>query len=120
MAQILSIGSNLSAMHTRQLLLEQEGHTVVGAINEKALAAACELITFDVAVLSQTLSPKVKQRIAFLIREHCPGIKLLELYSAPNGHALEDADSWIEVPGNGPSQLTAGVAELAMKMADGR
>ena len=113
MAQVLSIGSNPSVMHTRQLLLEQEGHTVVGATNEKALAAACELITFDVAVLSQTFSPKVKQHIAFLIREHCPGIKVLELYSVPNGRALEDADSWIAVPADSPSELCLRVNQLA-------
>ena len=115
MALVLSIGSDPSLMFTRQLLLEQEGHTVVGVTDEKALAAACELHPFDVAVLSHALSSNMKQHVAFLIRGHCPSVKALELYSITNGRALDDADSWIEVPGNGPRQLTTAVAELATK-----
>jgi hypothetical protein len=43
---------------------------------------ACGLNNFELAVLSQTLSPKIKQHLAHLIRDHCPAIKVLELYSA--------------------------------------
>jgi hypothetical protein len=116
MAIILSIGADLSLMQTRKLLLEQEGPTVIGVMNEKALAAACKLHDFDVAILSQTLSPRMKQHIVPLVRGHCPGIKVLELYSVTNGRTLEDADSWIEVLVAGPHQLVAGVAELAPKL----
>jgi hypothetical protein len=115
MALVLSIGSDPSLMLTRQLLLEQAGHTVIGVTDEKTLAAACELHTFDVAILSQILSLNMKQHVVSLIRGHCPEVKLLELYSITSGRALDDADLWIEVPGNGPEKLTAGVAELAAK-----
>jgi hypothetical protein len=60
----------------------------------------------------------MKQRVASLVRGHCPEIKVLELYSITNGRALDDADLWIEVPGDGPRQLTAGVAKLAKKRDD--
>jgi hypothetical protein len=113
MALVLSIGSDPSLMLTRKLLLEQGGHTVVGVMDEKALAAACELQTFDVAVLSHALSTKMKQHVVSLIRGHCPEVKVLELYSITSGRALKDADLWIEVPGDGPTKLVAGVAELA-------
>jgi hypothetical protein len=45
----------------------------------------------------------------------CPEVKVLELYSITSGRALEDADLWIEVSGDGPTKLVAGVAELAPK-----
>jgi len=115
MALVLSIGSDPSLMLTRQLLLEQDGHTVVGVMDEKALAAACELHPFDVAVLSNALSANMKQHVVSLIRGHCPETKVLELYSIATGRALDNADLWIEVPGDGPRQLAAGVAELATK-----
>jgi CheY-like chemotaxis protein len=70
MPLVLSIGADPSLMRTRQLILEHEGHTVVGVTDEKALMAACELHSFDVAILSQTLSPKIKQHIVTLIRSH--------------------------------------------------
>jgi hypothetical protein len=115
MALVLSIGTDPSLMLTRKLLLERDGHAVVGVMDEKALAAACELQTFDVAVLSHALSTKMKQHVVALIRRYCPEVKVLELYSITNGRALEDADLWIEVPGDGPTKLVAGVAELAPK-----
>jgi hypothetical protein len=75
MALVLLIGSDPSLMHTRKLLLEQDGHAVVGAMDEKTLAAACEVHTFDVAVLSNALSSNMKQHVASLIRGHCPEVK---------------------------------------------
>jgi CheY-like chemotaxis protein len=86
MALVLSVGSDPALMQSRQLVLEGEGHTVVGVTDEKALAAACKRHTFDVAILSQTLSPRMKQHIVSLIRERCPKIKVLELFSIPDGH----------------------------------
>ena len=118
MAIILSIGTDLALMQTRKLLLEREGHTVIGVKDEKALAAACELHHFDVAVLGQTLSPRMKQHIVLLVRGHCPEVKILELYSVTNGRALGDADSWIEVLVAGPYQLVAGIAELAPRLVE--
>jgi hypothetical protein len=57
----------------------------------------------------------MKQHVASMIRGHWPEIKVLALYSITNGRAVDDADLWIEVPGDGPRQLTPGVAELATK-----
>jgi len=81
MALTLSVGTDQSLMRTRQLLLEREGHSVVVVMDERALAAACAVHNFDVAILSQTLSAKMKQHAASLIREHYPTVKIVELYS---------------------------------------
>jgi hypothetical protein len=51
----------------------------------------------------------------FLDSRALPEVKAQELYSVTNGRALEDADLWIEVPGDGPTKLVAGVAELSPK-----
>jgi hypothetical protein len=48
-----------------------------------------------------------------LVREHCPGAKLLELYSVSKGRALDDADSWLEVPADVPQHLAELVTTLA-------
>jgi CheY-like chemotaxis protein len=113
MGLVLSIGADPSLMRTRQLILEHEGHTVVGVTDEKALTAACEFHSFDVAILSQTLSPKIKQHIVTLIRNRFRAVKILELYSVEQGRALEGADSWIEVPADMPHELSLRVSQLA-------
>jgi hypothetical protein len=41
MAFILSIEVDPSLMRTRQLLLEREGHTVIGVMDEKAESNVC-------------------------------------------------------------------------------
>jgi hypothetical protein len=88
MALVLSIGSDPSLMLTRQLLLEQDGHTVVGVMDEKALASACELHTFDVAVLSNALSTNMKQHVVSLIRGHCLRLRYWNYILLPtDGHS---------------------------------
>jgi hypothetical protein len=54
----------------------------------------------------------VKQRIALLIRQHCPAAKILELHPRYAGKAVKDADSWLEVPIDVPSELADRVNEL--------
>jgi hypothetical protein len=105
LALVLCTGADPALMRTRQLLLERVGHTVVNAMNDKELAEVCERHKFDVAVIGQALSPNAKKRVAALIRERCDGVKLLELYSVPRGRALDDADSWLEVPAEVPQDL---------------
>jgi CheY-like chemotaxis protein len=100
-------------MRTRQLLLERVGHTVVKAVHDKELVEACTLHKFDVALVGQSLSANAKKRAAALVREHCPDTKVLELYSASRGRALDDADSWLEVPADVPQDLADRVTKLA-------
>lgn len=97
------------------MILERAGHRVVMADDERELTAACEANDFDVAVIGQTISPKMKRAVASLIRRACPSAKILELYPAYQGKAVADADSWLEVPADIPDQLAERVNDLAQK-----
>jgi len=115
MALVLCTGIDPSVVRTRQLILERAGHVVVPALDEASLIKACQQNKFDVAVVGQTVSPKIKQRIAGLIRESCNDAKLLELYTISTGRILDDADSWLEVLADMPQELALRVEALAAR-----
>ena len=112
MVLVLCTGANRALIRTRKFLLERSGYTVIAAMNEEEIAAACKQNGFDVVVLCQRISPQVKKKAATLIRKNCPSAKILELYEAPTGRQLTDADAWMEVPGAVPADLAAQVAAL--------
>jgi len=64
-------------------------------------------------VIGQTVSNRMKRIILSFVKEHCPDVKILELYQPHVGKALEDADSWLEVPADIPSDLAERVTQLA-------
>jgi len=113
MALVLCTGTDKALLHTRQYILETAGHTVVTVTNEIALLAGCKEHTFDVAVIGQSTGPKMKRRIASLVREHCPEAKVLELYEFHLGREIKDADSWLATPTDVPKDLADRVSELA-------
>jgi hypothetical protein len=43
------------------------------------------------------MSEKMKRHVAYLLRQHCPDSKILELFERSQGCAIEDADSWASV-----------------------
>jgi hypothetical protein len=88
---------------------------VVPALDEASLIQACQQNKFDVAVVGQTVSSKIKRRIAGLIRESCREAKLLELYTISSGRVLDDADSWLEVLADVPQELAKRVGALAAR-----
>jgi CheY-like chemotaxis protein len=102
-------------MMTRQLMLEQAGHTVLTASDEADVASACELYQFDVAVIGQASSAAIKRLMASLVRQHCKGVTILELYAPHKGKAIPDADAWLEVPADVPEQLAQRVGDLARR-----
>jgi CheY-like chemotaxis protein len=102
-------------MATRKLLLERAGHTVFAAKDERELSAMCQQIRFDVAVIGQVMPGMRKEEIASVIRESCPGVKILELFSPHQGKEVADADSWLEVPADVPGDLAERVSELARR-----
>ncbi|HEY2364035.1 MAG TPA: hypothetical protein VGK36_23145 [Candidatus Angelobacter sp.] len=115
MALVLCTGIDPSVVRTRQLILERAGHEVVPVLDEASLIKACQQNKFDVAVVGQTFSPKIKRRIAGVIRECCQGTKMLELYTISTGRILEDADSWLEVLADVPQELAVRVGALAAR-----
>ena len=102
-------------LQTRKLILEQAGHRVITAITDREITAACEQQPFDVAIIGHTVSPNLKRGIASLIRNHCPAAKILELHPPFQSKGVNDADAWLEVPADVPSQLAERVSELATK-----
>jgi hypothetical protein len=115
MALVLCTGVDPSVVRTRQLILERAGHVVIPALDEASLIDACRQNKFEVAVVGQTASAKIKRRIASLIRDCCHDAKLLELYTISSGKILDDADSWLEVLADLPQELAARVEALAAK-----
>ena len=115
MALVLCTGVDLVLLETRRMILQQAGHTVITVRDERALTDACQAFAFDVAVIGQTVSARMKKVVASLVREHCPSAKILELYPPYQGRSLDDADSWMEVPADVPRDLARRVTQLAAK-----
>jgi hypothetical protein len=115
MALVLCTGVDSALMETRRLILQQAGHKVITVADGRELADACDKYQFDVAVLGQTISSKVKKAMALFIREQCPSARILELWLPYQGKAVEDADSWLEAPSAAPDELAERVDELARK-----
>lgn len=115
MALVLCTGSEAAVMTTRKLILEQAGHTVVMASDDRQVEKACKKHSFDVVVIGQNTSPAVKQRLVRIIREHCSPARILELHRPFSDKALPDADEWLAMPGEYPGALADAVAGLAQR-----
>ncbi|HEY6352503.1 MAG TPA: hypothetical protein VI636_24150 [Candidatus Angelobacter sp.] len=113
MAIVLCTGIDEGLLKTRKWILEQAGHIVITARDQVSVIAACKQRAIDVAVIGQTVSSNSKKLIASLVRQHSPSAKILELHQAHQERAVEDADSWLEVPAGVPQDLADRVGELA-------
>jgi CheY-like chemotaxis protein len=113
MAWVLCTGVDPVLMKTRQLILENAGHTVVPVLDEREIKAVCSKQKFDVAVIGQSTLPKIKTRAVELVREHCPSVRVLELYPPYGSKTLKDADGWLEMPAD-PEELVNAVNSLAL------
>ena len=118
-ALVLCTGVDKLLLETRKLILERAGHTVVSVTDEVSLLNACQKHSFDVAVIGQTVSTNMKHHIASIIKQHCAGAKLLELYPQFSKQVLPGADAALPVPVDVPRDLADRVNELAgQKQAD--
>ena len=113
MAKVLCTGWDKSLLETRTLILRSAGHEVHQARTQGEVLSACSKTRFDVAVIGQTVTNRMKRVICSFIKDHCPDVKILELYQPHLGKAVEDADAWLEVPAEIPSDLAERVGELA-------
>jgi CheY-like chemotaxis protein len=117
MALVLCTGIDPVLRRTRQLMLENAGHTVVSVSNEHEIKTVCSNQKFDVAVIAQNMSPKMKVGVAEIVREHCPSARILELCPPFATKALKDSDAWLEMPGD-PEELVNAVNSLAVGKKD--
>ena len=117
MALVLCTGVDPVLLRTRQLILENAGHTVAPASGEHEIRAVCSKQKIDVAVIGQNIPPTVKARMVELVREYCPGAGILELCPQYASKTLKDADAWLEMPAD-PEELVNAVNSLAMGKKD--
>lgn len=94
------------------MLLESAGHTVISALGTDTVMYACKRGGFDVAIIGQGSSDADKQMFFALIRKHCPGVKVLELFRAHSQPVLKAAEDHLEVPSDAPSDLIERVTAL--------
>ncbi len=113
MANVLCVGTDDVLMHTRKMILERAGHSVVTVRGTHDLVSACENNPVQVAVLGQNMERGQKLLAFSLIRNHCPSAKVLSLYRIDTGRALPDADDWLQVPADVPSDLAERVSKLS-------
>jgi vacuolar-type H+-ATPase subunit F/Vma7 len=113
MALVVCTGVDQALLNTRRMILEVAGHTVVTVTDERSLVEALEEHTFDVAVIGQTVAARIKRKISAIIREHCPAVKVLEIYDNHSGRVLDDADASMMALGEVPKDLADQVDELA-------
>ena len=77
--RILSIVGDAGLRNARRMLLEAQGYEVVSASDFKEVREACENASFDLVIIGHSLDPKTKRAIAVTIREHTPGVPILEM-----------------------------------------
>jgi hypothetical protein len=112
MALVLCTGADPTLTHTRQLILEAAGHTVVPALDENQIKEACRKHQFQVAVIGQSGTANSKKEWREIIRNYCPAAKVLEVYTPGAGSVIRDADDSLESPAM-PNKLAARVSTLA-------
>jgi hypothetical protein len=114
MASVLCTGIiDFDLMETRKLILEKAGHTVITAVDDNEIVAACRSNAFDVAVIGQMEASNIKRSVFEVVRCNCYSARILELFTADAGPVLAEADLWLEVPANSPNDLADKVFELA-------
>lgn len=72
MALVLCTGVDEALLQTRRLILESAGHLVVSVTDEQALITACNAHSFDVAVIGQTVTSKMKTARRFACQAALP------------------------------------------------
>jgi DNA-binding response OmpR family regulator len=110
MARILSISYSPSLLQTRELLLEQMGHTVVSAEGCVTATEICETDQgFDLIILGHTVPHKDKLEIIRKCGKSCtcPILALLR----PHETVVEGAARSIE--SDDPKAFVAAIHELA-------
>jgi len=116
MAKVLCTGWDQSLLDTRTFILQSAGHEVRQARTQNEVLSACEKHQFDIVVIGQTVSFRMKRLIVALVKQHCPDVKILELYQPHVSKAVDDDDSWLEIPADIPSDLAEEVSRLAAQV----
>jgi len=119
MASVLCIGLDDAAMKTRKLILEKSGHEVTQARDLLQVKTLCEVHSFSVAVLGQSLNSSEKMRIADTVLKYCKTAKILELHIGV-GQELPSADGHLQITASEPEGLLQAVNRLVRRAGKAR
>lgn len=85
MARILSVSYDHTLLYTRQLILEEHGHSVLSAFGfTQALKCCDEAKDFNIFILGHSIPREDKEALISAFRAHCPGTVV----------ALKRANEW--------------------------
>lgn len=79
MARILSVASSEVLKMTRQMLLEQEGHTVCSALSLADIEVLPRTEKFELALIGRGFRGPDKRKIARAVNQYFPGLPILEM-----------------------------------------
>ena len=111
MAEVLCVGMDDAAMQTRRLILERAGHVVSQARDLRRVKEACEVKSFSVVILGQSLNASEKRRITDVVLTSCKSAKILELHTGIRPD-LPQADKHLQVSATEPQALVGAVNAL--------
>lgn len=79
MAYTLVIAQSQFAAEAMQKALQQRGHFVVAATDFDQVRKSCSNLSFDLVVIGDAISPRIKKALAIELREYCGKAPLLEI-----------------------------------------
>lgn len=79
MAYTLIIAQSQFAAEAMQKALQQRGHFVVAATDFDQVRKSCSNLNFDLVVIGDAISPRIKKALALELREYCGQSPLLEI-----------------------------------------
>lgn len=108
MARILSVSYDKSLLRTRQMLLENKGHTVVSSATIQKSIEHCREGKFDLFILGHSIPSVDKQRLVDNFRHYCSA-PIIALRSHAGEELVAHADYHIEP---NPEALLHLIAEI--------
>src|SRR5215472_16165435 len=79
MATLLSVSSTEVLKTTRQLLLEQQGHSVFSALTFEEVETLGQTVKVDLALIGYGFRGPEKRKIAQAVNQYFPGLPILEM-----------------------------------------
>lgn len=97
MAYTLIIAQSQFAAEAMQKALQQRGHFVVAATDFAQVRKSCDNLRFDLVVIGDAISPRIKKALAIELKEYCGQAPLLEICKSEP--CIEEADYVLESDG---------------------
>jgi DNA-binding NtrC family response regulator len=79
MAYTLVIAQSQFAAQAMQKALQQRGHVVVAATDFGQVRKSCDNLRFDLVVMGDAISPRIKRALAIELKEYCAEAPVLDI-----------------------------------------